>query len=151
MSIDSNDFVETALDGIKEQIGELPEQMNEVLKAYHDNSPSTESIDTLEKLLSTASDSVEILQNYNGRYDRIARRCWGDHPGCYEVQCRLCEVQRLCSEETARQRLDEEDLPDCFRKNPLQSQPRCWDCSLFRLCLEEARKAANVKLKAKPE
>jgi|GEM_PF-5774092 len=144
MSIDSNDFVATALDVIEEQIDKVHDQMIEVSKAYHDNSPSTETIDTLEKLLRTASDSVEILQNYNGRYDRIARGCWGDHPGCYEVQCRLCEVQRLCSEDPARQRLDKEDLPDCFRKNPLQSQPRCWDCSLFRLCLTETRKTENA-------
>jgi hypothetical protein len=138
MSIDINDYIEAALEGIAEQIGTVSRLISKILPDGPGYSQS--DMDQLEENLRTASDSVEILQNYNGEYDRLARRCWGDHPGCYEVQCRLCEIQRLCAEETARRNLCRGDMPNCFRRNPLMSHRHCWGCSLFRLCLEESRK-----------
>jgi hypothetical protein len=138
MSIDNNDHIEEALDGIRKQIDELQNFFRKILQDELRYSQS--DMDRLAELVTTVSDSVEILKNYNGEYDRFARRCWGDHPGCYEVQCRLCKVQRLCAEETTRRNLCRGDMPNCFRRNPLMSHRHCWGCSLFRLCLEESRK-----------
>ncbi len=140
MSIDENSYIEAALDGIIEQIDEVHHHGNALWEAYRSGrSAFSDAMNKLEPLVRTVCDSVEIFQNYSGQYDRIARQCWGDHSGCYEVQCRLCEVQRLCSEETAQRNLNKEGLPTCFKMNPLRSQPRCRHCSLFRLCLEETR------------
>jgi hypothetical protein len=138
MSIDVNNYIEAALDGIREQIDEVNNSLRKILQDGPGYSQS--DMDRLAELVTTVSDSVEILQHYNGQCDRIERRCWCDHPGCYEVQCRLCKVQRLCAEETDRRNLGKEDLPNCFRGNPLRSHSACWGCSLFRLCLEESRK-----------
>ncbi len=103
MSIDINNYIEGALVGIKEQLNEIHHHGKTLWEANDSaGRPAfSEAMDKLEQLLRTASDSVEIFQNYNGQYDRIGRWCFGEHPGCYEVQCRLCEVQRLCSEKTA--------------------------------------------------
>ena len=98
MSIDVNTYMECALEIIKEQIEETSSVMTEIFQAYPD-SAFEDDLDKLAELLRIASDSVEIFQNYDARYDRIARRCWGDHPGGYDVQCRLCTVQRLCVDE----------------------------------------------------
>ncbi len=142
MSIDINDYIESALHDIIEQIGEVYRQANTLWEAH--GSDFDGAMNELEKLLRTVSDSVEIFQNYDGQYDRVQRQCFGDHPGCYEVQCRLCEVQRLCSEETALRKPHKKGLPICFRMNPLQSQPSCQHCSLFRLCLDETPKAKEA-------
>ncbi len=99
MSIDVNTYIECALGVIKEQIEEANRLMTEIFQAYPDSAFEGD-LDKLSELLGTASDSVEIFQNYDSRYDRIPRLCWGDHPGGYEVQCRLCRVQRLCVDET---------------------------------------------------
>ncbi len=145
MSIDENNYIQAALEGIIEQIDEVHRHGNALWEAYSSGrSAFSDAMTKLEQLLRTVSDSVEIFQNYSGQYDRIGRQCCGDHPGCYEVQCRLCEVQRLCSEETALRNLNKEGLPNCFRMNPLRSQPRCWHCSLFRPCLEETCKAKEA-------
>jgi hypothetical protein len=100
MSVDINDYIDAALVGIKEQLDEAQSLMNKILGPYEDNAFDRD-MDELEKLVRTVCDSVEIFNNYDGVYDRISRQCWGNHPGCYEVQCRLCKVQSLCSEETA--------------------------------------------------
>jgi hypothetical protein len=139
MSIDVNDYIQAALSDIGEQINEVHDHMPKVLKAYWGGTAFSETMEQLEQLLRSVSDSVEIFQNYNGQYDRVNRHCWGDHPCCYEVQCRLCAVQRLCSEETAKRNTDRDDLPACFNQNPLLPHSKCWDCSLFRLCLKETR------------
>ncbi|MGO9567833.1 MAG: hypothetical protein ACLP5H_09860 [Desulfomonilaceae bacterium] len=145
MSIDINDYIESALHDIIEKIGEVYRQANTLWEAH--GADFDGAMNELEKLLRTVSDSVEIFQNYNGQYDRVQRQCFGDHPGFYEVQCRLCEVQPLCSEETARRNPHKEGLPNCFKMNPLQSQPRCRHCSLFRLCLEETRNLPEISSK----
>ncbi|MGO9567856.1 MAG: hypothetical protein ACLP5H_09975 [Desulfomonilaceae bacterium] len=115
MSIDINDYIEFALVGIIEQIGEVYRQANTLWEAH--GSDFDGAMNELEKLLRTVSDSVEIFQNYDGTYDRICRWCWGDHPGCYEVQCRLCTVQRLCSEETARREVEGKTAPEVEQEN----------------------------------
>jgi len=98
MSIDENDYIEGALHNIIDQIGEVYQHAKTLWDTY--GSDFDGAMDKLEKLLRTVSDSVEIFQNYDGRYDRIDRWCFGEHPGRYNVQCRLCEVQRLCAEGT---------------------------------------------------
>jgi hypothetical protein len=143
MSIDVNDYIDVALFHINEQIEKLCQHMPKVLDAYGvhgDRITFSEAMDELERLLRASSDSVEIFQNYGGHFDRIERQCWGHRPGWYEVQCRLCNVQRLCSEETMRRRLKHDDFPDCFRKNPLGWHEMCSRCSDFTLCLDETRK-----------
>jgi hypothetical protein len=102
MSIDINDYIVGALEGIIEQVDEVHRHSETLREAYcQDHRLFQEAMNKLEQLVRTVSDSVEIFQNYDGQYDRIARCCFGEHPGRYEVQCRLCEVQRLCSENTA--------------------------------------------------
>jgi|SRR5208283_613225 len=103
MTIEIENYISAALEGIKDQIEEAH---NLAIKIWEADliRYSQDDMDKLEKLLRTASDSVEILQNYNGEYDRIDRWCFGERPGRYEVQCRLCQVQRLCCEETANRR-----------------------------------------------
>ncbi len=96
-------------------------------------------MDKVDQLLRTVSDSVEIFQNYDGQYDRIGRQCFGGHPWRYEVQCRLCEVQRLCCEETQRLNAKDleqglEDTPDCYGGYPGATQIRCLMCPVAVEC-----------------
>jgi hypothetical protein len=100
MTIDDNNYVEAALETLKDQIDDIHDLMQAIWKAHLFGSSSGD-MNELASLLITARDTVEIFQNYDGTYDRIERWCWGRHPGRYEVQCRLCEVQQLCWEETA--------------------------------------------------
>jgi hypothetical protein len=101
MSIDENSYIEGALATIIEQVNELHQHANKLWKAYESGrSAFSEAMDRLERMLRTVDDSVEIFQNYDGQHDRVVRRCFGDHPGRYHVQCRLCELQRRCAEET---------------------------------------------------
>jgi len=117
MSIDINDYIEFALVCIIEQIDEVHCLGNTLREPSLDRSAFSDAMNKLEQLLRTVSDSVEIFQNYDGTYDRICRWCWGHHPGCYEVQCRLCEVQRLCSEETARREVEGKTAPEVEQEN----------------------------------
>lgn len=145
MSIDINNYIDEALSRIKEQIDELCQHMPKVLEAYGvhgDRITFSEAMDELERLLRTASDSVEIFQNYDGHYDRIDRPCWGHRPGWYEVQCRLCKVQRLCAEETERRHLSEK-RPECFGRSPVAQHTMCSDCRLLRLCLRGVRESPS--------
>jgi len=141
MTIDINNYIDAALKGIEDQIEEIHTHLPKFLEAYYgvhgDRITFSKALDKLEQLLRTASDSVEIFQNYNGQYDRVSRHCWGDHPVWYDVQCRLCTVERLCAEETGRRNLDQGELPHCFGGNPLAKHKMCWDCRLYRLCLKE--------------
>ncbi len=69
MSTDINDYIETALWTIKEQIEEVCKGMQEAMEGYcQDSSAFAGAMNRLEKLLRTAGDSVEIFQNYNGQY-----------------------------------------------------------------------------------
>jgi len=110
MSIDVNNYVEAALVGIKEQIDEAHDFMSRIWEAGP-MSASCQSMEQLERLLWTACDSLEIFNNYDGSYDRFVRHCWGNHPADYEVQCRLCKVQRLCFQETSNRNASK-DLED---------------------------------------
>jgi len=118
MTIDINDYMDAALSGLKEQIDEAYDFMPEVIGRRPE--PDFENrLAHLTTLVRTAADSMEILENYNGEYDRIGRWCFGSHPGRYDVQCRLCEVQRLCSEETSKHEL---------AQKPGLIEFTCWKC-----------------------
>jgi len=141
MSIDINDYIEGALEGIIEQINEVHEHSKTLWEAYGaGRSPFLEAMGKLELLLRTVSDSVEIFQNYDGEYDRIGRQCFGGHPWRYEVQCRLCEVQRLCCEETQRLNAEKNpepsvgETPECYGGYPISTQIRCLTCPLTEAC-----------------
>jgi hypothetical protein len=140
MSIDENNYIEAALEGIIEQIDEVHRHGNALWEAYSSGSSAfSDAMNKLEQQLRTVSDSVEIFQNYSGRYDRIGRPCFGGHPWTYEVQCRLCEVQRLCCEETQRlnakypERYGEE-TPICYGGYPGATQIRCLVCPVTQAC-----------------
>jgi hypothetical protein len=109
MSIDDNDYIEAALVVITEQIEDANRLTQQIWEAYGRSENIEADLDKLEKLVRTACDSLEIFNNYNGQYDRICKWCWGEHPGCYEVQCRLCDVQRLCVEETRKREAIEQE------------------------------------------
>lgn len=140
MSVDINDYIDAALNAIREQINAANQLMNRI---WQNDGYDTEDggMEQLKKLIRTASDSIEIYNNYNGVYDRRSRWCWGDYPGRYEVQCRLCEVQRLCAEETTWRNL-EHDRRECFGKHPDRAELRCRCCAVKRRCSAETRWAA---------
>lgn len=143
MSIDINNYIEAALDGIIGQVDELHQHSKTLWEAYiQGRSAFSDATDKLEQLLKTVSDSVEIFQNYDSQYDRISRQCFGGHPWRYEVQCRLCEVQRLCCEETQRlnaKHLEQgvEDTPDCYGGYPGATQIRCLMCPVTAECAKK--------------
>jgi hypothetical protein len=139
MSIDINNYIEAALEDMKDEM----ENANRVMRKIWESPWSNEidgDLEKLEELLRSACDSVEIFNNYNGYYDRVNRMCWG--PGCYEVQCRLCEVQRSCADETEKRKA-EEGVPDCFGEYPTRPEYKCRACPVSRLCRMEAYDAAE--------
>jgi hypothetical protein len=102
MSTHINTYIDATIGDIKKQIQEANDLISEIDRACPH--PAFDGdMDKLAELLRIASDSVDIFQGYGGTftYDRIWRWCRGHHPGRYEAQCSLCEIQRLCSEETA--------------------------------------------------
>ncbi len=121
MSIDVNTFIKVALEAMKEHMQEANNLVSEICDAYPYAAYKCD-MDKLAEMLRVASDSVEIFQNYDGQYDRIGRWCWGNHPGRYEVQCRLCEVQRLCSEETACRLVEGKTAPEVEEENRKNSR-----------------------------
>jgi hypothetical protein len=97
MSVDFNMYVEVAFKGLKEKIGEA----NDVVRQIWKGDPCrahTDARNRLEELLRDACLRIEILNSYDFDYDRIKRHCYGWHPARYQVQCKLCGVERLCFE-----------------------------------------------------
>lgn len=99
MSVDFNLIIETGYKDLMEQIEDLHDFIRKIWK----NDPckaSGEDVRKLEEMLRGACDTLEIINSYDFTYDRLRRHCYGWHPGRYQVECRLCDVQRLCAEES---------------------------------------------------
>jgi hypothetical protein len=97
MSIDFNNSLESAFYNLKNTIAEAYELVSKIW----DEDPCrahVENRNQLEALLREACLRIEILNSYNFTYDRFERHCYGYHPGRYEVQCKLCEVEQSCAE-----------------------------------------------------
>ncbi|MGO9572525.1 MAG: hypothetical protein ACLP5H_33835 [Desulfomonilaceae bacterium] len=91
--------IKVALEVTKQEIELACGLIGEIYHAYP-GSAFEGDLDELARLLGSASDCLKIFQNRGCRNDRIARQCWGNHPGCEDIQCGSCQVQSLCFEET---------------------------------------------------
>ncbi len=98
MSVDFNNSLESAFYNLKHTIGEAYELVSQIW-AQDPCRAHVEKRNKLEAVLRDAYLSMEVLNSYDFKYDRFERHCYGYHPGRYEVQCKLCEVEQSCSKE----------------------------------------------------
>lgn len=91
--------IKVALEVTKQEIEVARCLIDEIYQAYP-GSAFEGDLDELARLLGNARHFLEIFQNRGCRNDRIVRKCWGNHPGCEDIQCGSCQVQSLCYEET---------------------------------------------------
>ncbi|MGO9122876.1 MAG: hypothetical protein ACLQPD_35305 [Desulfomonilaceae bacterium] len=99
MSVDFNNSLESAFEMLMNQIAEAYELVRKIwfgdpCRAHEENR------NKLEATLRDAYLAIEILNSYDWKYDRFQQHCYGYHPGRYEIQCQLCDVEQSCSKES---------------------------------------------------